>query len=98
VRILPLGNDKSRPDGVAIFYEVEDETLEAIKRNPEYYADLEFVQRCFKERGRNAHLYLLINDRDTREVIRNLRELMKEFKTVSWWTVEHKKFYIRGKI
>lgn len=98
MRILPLGKDKNKPDGVAIFYTINDDTLEIVRSNPNYYLNREIVNRCFAENGRNAHLYLLINNRDTREIIRNLRVLMNEFKTVSWWTVEHKKFYIRGKI
>lgn len=96
MKILPLG-DKNDPSGVAIFYEVEDDTLESIRSTPNYYLDRQFVQRCFAEKGKNAHLYLLINGGSLRDVVLNLRKLMNEYKTVSWWTVEHKKFYIRSK-
>ena len=96
MKILPLG-DKNDPSGVAIFYEIEDDTLETIRRCPDYYLDRTLVQRCFAEKGKNAHLYLLINGGELRDVVKNLRKLMNEYKTVSWWTVEHKKFYIRSK-
>jgi hypothetical protein len=94
MKILPLG-DKNDPSGVAIFYEVEDDTLKTIKRTPDYYMDREFVQRCFAEKGRNAHLYLLVNDRDLKEIQDKLAGLLKKYKTVSWWGVGHEKFYLR---
>lgn len=94
MKILPFG-DHNDPTGVALFFEVEDETLAAIKGNAHYYLDRVFVARCFNERGRNAHLYLLVNDRDLKESKRKIRELQKKYKTVSWWTVGHKKFYLR---
>jgi hypothetical protein len=96
MRILPLGKDLTDPSGVAIFYEVDDDTLEIIKERPHYYLNADFVQRCFSEKGRNAHLYLLINNGDVSGVINKCRKLMNEFKTVSWWSVGHKKFYLRG--
>ena len=101
MRILPLGyrdekiNDRSEPAGVALFFEVDDETLGEISVDPNYIFDRELVSRCFNGNGRNAHLYLLVNNRDVKEVIRNLMFLLNEYDSVSWWTVEHKKFYIR---
>jgi hypothetical protein len=97
MKILPLGENANDPTGVAIFYEVEDETMEIIKKSPDYCFDRKFVNRCFMEKGRNAHLYLLINNGNIKEIVRKLRGLMEQYKTVSWWTVEHKKFYIRSK-
>jgi hypothetical protein len=95
MKILPLG-DKNEPSGVAIFYEVGDDTLEIIKKNKDYYYDAEFVQRCFKDRGRNAHLYLLINNKNTKEIRSKIEKMRKEYKTVSWWGSEHSKFYLRN--
>ena len=96
MRILPLG-DRHEPDGVALFFEVDEATLDRISGDPEYYRDRALVDSCFKQRGRNAHLYLLVNNGDIKVVIRKLRFLMDQYDTVSWWTVEHRKFYIRRK-
>lgn len=101
MRILPLGykdgqiNDRSEPSGVALFFELDDETLEQISVDPHYIFDRELVSRCFRQEGRNAHLYLLINGGDVEEIITNLNCLLDKYDSVSWWTVEHRKFFIR---
>ena len=94
MRILPLG-DKNEPDGVAVFFEVDDTTIGQISVDKNYHLDREFVDSCLKQKGRNAHLYLLINSGNTKEIVRNLRRLTNEYETVSWWTVEHRKFFLR---
>jgi hypothetical protein len=102
MRILPLGykdgviNDRSEPAGVAMFFEVDDETLSIIESDPNYFYDQTLVDSCFRQKGRNAHLYLLVGTGDVRDVIKNLRWMMNEYDSVSWWTREHKKFYKRS--
>ncbi len=104
MRIIPLGyknatiDDRTEPEGVAIFFELEDDTLKEVSSCGDYFTRRELVERCFNDKGRNAHLYLLINGGDTKEVFKKLRWLLKEYDTVSWWSREHWKFFIkRGK-
>jgi hypothetical protein len=101
MRILPLGyketliNGKPEPNGVAMFFELDVETLEQVAVDPQYIFDRELVARCFSQTGRNAHLYLLVNAGSPEEIIENFNFLLKEYDSVSWWTVEHRKFFIR---
>ena len=101
MRILPLGNRGNKingmqePSGVALFFEVDDATLARIESNSEYFLDRELVNDCFSQTGRNAHLYLLVNGGELKEVVQNLKFLVNQYKSVSWWTVEHRKFFIR---
>lgn len=102
MRILPLGYKEGtticgrpEPEGAALFFEVDDSTLGEIRSDADYFLKRDLVDRCFSGCGRNAHLYLLINGGDTKEIFKKLRFLLEEYDSVSWWTREHRKFYIR---
>jgi len=93
VRIFTEGNSNDA-DGVALMYELSDENLEIVKNNSGYYTDREIVNRLMADTGRNAHFFLLVKKSKGKSFRAYVEELRKEYKTVSWWTVLHRKFFI----
>lgn len=96
MRIIPIG-DREEPDGVALLFEIDSLSLEIISKDPEYFSDRKFLDSCFKQKGNNAHFYLLVNNGNINGIIKRFYSLLKKYDSVSWWTVGHKKFYLRRK-
>lgn len=92
MRIFPMGS-RTEPDGVLIFYEVNDALLGVLENRPDYFMDEELLQACYKQKGRHAFLCLAINNGDIEEVRRVHALLLKEYDSINWWGRGHKKFY-----
>ncbi len=94
MRIFTEGNS-SNADGVALMYELSDENLELVKTNSEYYLDRKIVKELMADTGQNAHFFLLVKKSKGKSFRKYVEELKKEYKTVSWLTVLHKRFFIQ---
>jgi hypothetical protein len=95
MKIVPIGEDFANPDGMAVFFEVDNDTLKDISNDRNWYLDQAFVKKCELQKGNNAHFFLLVNTGSAKDVIATIRRLLVKYETVSWWTVEHTKFYLR---
>ena len=82
---------------LALFFEINDDDLEHIKKDKDYFKDESFIRRIDAERGNNAHLYSLNIRGGDKSIVWGIRELLKKYDSVSWWTVRHRKFFIRRK-
>ena len=101
MRILPLGQTGRKfcgveePGGAALMFELDDDTLAEVAVDRSYVMDRELVARCFAQRGRNAHFYLLYGCGGADNLRKYIDELLLDYHTVSWWTRLQKRFYIR---
>jgi hypothetical protein len=84
-------------DSVAIFFELTDEQLERVKNDKNYYQQKEILEEFNKSNGDNAHIFGLCNDGDFSLIYSNLKELLKTYKTVSWWDKDMNEFKINGR-
>lgn len=92
-----LGKDGYLP-GVALFFEVNDEQLHKIRLNSQYYLDKDFLNELLASKGDNAHIYGLYSDRNNRfiDIYKHFKQLLKDYKSVSWWDKKEKQFKIRS--
>jgi len=95
MRILTNDGDV---DGVALILTVGDEELQKISVDPRYCYDRDFVQHCFYMDGKHAHIFTLFNNGDTKRILRHLRDLIRQYDSVSWWDQGHKTFRIMRRI
>lgn len=95
MRIFPMGS-RTEPDGVLIFYEVNDALLGVLENRPDYFMDEELLQACYKQKGRHAFLCLAINNGDIEEVRRVHALLLKEYDSINWWGVAIRNFIRAG--
>ncbi len=85
-------------DSVALFFELNDEQLEKVRNNKDYYQSREVLESLNKSEGENAHFFGICNNNKNRAYLiqDNLKTLLKQYKTVSWWDKDMNKFYIIG--
>lgn len=88
-------------DGVGLLFELTDEQLKRVRMNPAYYTDPSFVNECYAAKGSNAHLFNLSVDsrfmdkvKAYQEIYKKFKQLLKEYKTVSWWDKKEETFKI----
>lgn len=93
MRIFTEGRSDNA-DGVALMYELSDENLEIVKMRSDYYLDRLLVKKLMADKGSNAHFFLLVKNVKGKSFRKYVEELRKEYKTVSWWTVLHRRFFI----
>jgi hypothetical protein len=80
-------------EGVALFCELTDEQLERVRIDKNYIFDMAFLKECNYARGDNALFYGLISNGGNQKIIyKHLKQLLKEYKTVSWWDRNREKF------
>ena len=72
-------------DSVGVFFELSDEQLEIIKKDRLYFYDKRLYEEFNKSKGENAHFYCVWNSGDSSVIYKNIKSLLKEYKTVSWW-------------
>jgi hypothetical protein len=87
-------------DGAAQFFELNDEQLDYIRNNSKYYLDADKVKEFINAKGDNAHFFGLFNNNksDAHLIYKNLKVLLKDYKTVSWWDKDMNEFKIRSEI
>lgn len=93
MRIFTEG-PSNNADGVALMYELSDENLEIVKTKSDYFLDRVLVKKLMADKGRNAHFFLLVKNSKGKSFRKYVDELRGEYKTVSWWTVLHRRFFI----
>ena len=81
-------------DGVALFFELSDEQLERVKQDKLYCMDAEFTKLCVKSKGDNAHIYHLCNSAEPLNIQDFIKDLLKQYKTVSWMDKDNDRFEI----
>ena len=84
-------------DSVALYFELTDEQLDRIRNENKYFNDHRFVQECLHSKGDNAHFYCLCNNGEQLNIRLYIKDLLKEYKTVSWWDKEMQEFKIIGR-
>lgn len=82
-------------DRGAIILEVDDDALKRIQNDADYYLDTKFMHKITDQHGHNVVVTFLNIDDDVRILRKRLKDLLRKYKTVSWWSREHKKFYTR---
>lgn len=80
---------------MAVFFEITDEQLERVKNNKDYYKDKEILEEFNLSKGNNAHFFGLSSVGDFNLIYSNITELLKTYKTVSWWNKEMNEFKIK---
>jgi hypothetical protein len=80
---------------LALFFEVSDEDLKRIESDAGYIRSVENVLRLQNGTGRNAHIYSLTIKEGAPSIRWWVKELLKKYDSVSWWTVKNRRFFIR---
>ena len=92
---MRLVTEQGYIDGVAMLFEVNDEQLEKIHSNPNYYFDQAFIDELKESKGDNAYVFTLCNNGNSDWIYKQLKAVVKEdYKTVSWWEKDLKEFKI----
>ena len=94
MRIFTEG-DHGNADGVALMYELSDENLEIVRTRSDYYLDRALIKKLMADTGPNAHFFLLVKKSKGKSFRTYVDEIKGDYKTVSWWTVLHRRFFIR---
>ncbi|MBM3245607.1 MAG: hypothetical protein FJZ15_07460 [Candidatus Omnitrophica bacterium] len=81
-------------DAVALFFEVTDEQLERIKNNKDYYLSRELLEEFNKSKGDNVHFFGASNSGEPLKIQDYFKELLKDYKSVSWWDKDMDTFQI----
>ena len=81
-------------DSVALFFELSDEQLENIRSIKEYPLSTLFFDELSISKGDNAHIYHLCNNGTLLNIQEYIKNLLKEYKSVSWWDREIRGFKI----
>lgn len=84
-------------DECAIITELTDAQFELVRENSNYYLDAELVQELNSGGGDIALITFLTIKDDTKKLLQGLHRLFKDYKSVCWWSREHKKFYVRNR-
>jgi len=74
---------------------VSDESLEAIKKDKSLLLKQDFLIELLKEDGDNLHIVRLDGNISPTVIMRYVKELRKEFKTVSWYNRDMSKLIRR---
>lgn len=72
-------------DGVALFFELFDWQIKLLSEDKKWLYDQDFIQLCFRSKGNHAHIYALYNGGDSKRILKQLRFLLKTYKTVSFY-------------
>ena len=80
-------------DNFAIYLEITDEQLNAIKENPGLVKDEKFMVECVKSKGDNIHI-IQITFEGRENMLRGSNGFFRGYKSVSW--VHNNKFFNRG--
>ena len=93
-----LGKDGYIP-GVALFFELTDEQLDRVSKDKDFIFKPELLKECMESKGDNCHLFGLYSDENNRtiEIWKHLKQLLVDYKTVSWWDRDMKEFKITKK-
>ena len=82
-------------DAVALFFELSDEQLDSISKNPDYYLSKGLLEEYNKSKGDNAHFFGISSALgDFSLIYKYLKKLLKEYKSVSWWDKNIEEFKI----
>jgi len=81
-------------DGAALMFEITDSQLNRIKGQKDYYLDQSFMDEAKNSKGDNAHIIMLFNNGSPTWIYKNIKTLLTNYKTVSWWDKEQKQFKI----
>ena len=82
--------------GFALYFTLTDKTLSMIKDRKIDITKPEGVNLCFKEKGSNLHIFLVVAD-GAKTILKGLRGIIssKNFKTISWFSPDMNDFFIR---
>ena len=81
--------------GMALYFKLDDETLDKVKSREMDLIIPENVNFCRSEDGPNIHFFLVVAD-GFKTIMQGLRPFIKNVKTVSWFSPDMNKFFIRG--
>jgi len=81
-------------DMVGVFLELDDEQLEDVKTNKNYYQNISLMKDYTQSKGDNAHFVGMFNNNGAILIHKNLDLLFKDYKSVSWWDKEEESFKI----
>ena len=82
-------------DAVALFFELSDEQLEYISKDQNYYHSRKLLEEFNNAKGDNAHFFGITNtSAEPLKIESYYKELLKVYKSISWWDRENKEFKI----
>jgi hypothetical protein len=76
----------------ALLYEIDNDTLELIRSDKDYFSNPDKVKILTTSNGNNALIIMLQCRQGVGIILRRLRDLLKEYESVSWYNREHKQF------
>lgn len=82
---------------LVMFLELNDEDLEFVKNNKNFFADEKFIDRVYNEEGKNAVVYGLVIKNGAEPIAMLIDKVLLSHNSVSWWDREHGKFFTRMK-
>lgn len=82
---------------VGVFFELDDEQLQVVMLNKDYYMSRELLEEFNKSTGNNAHFFGLCNNGSKDIIYKNIKALLEKYKTVSWWDKDMNEFKLTGR-
>jgi hypothetical protein len=86
----------AEPDGLCLYLEVTDEQLARIRSDAFYYRDEVFLQELENTKGENCHVVGIYGNGVFSKILYHHRELLKKYKSVTWWNKNKNKFKERS--
>jgi hypothetical protein len=81
-------------NAVGVFFELTDAQLEIVKNNKNYYLNKKLLEEFNRAKGDNAHFCGACNNGERSLIYRNMKIVLKDYKTVSWWDKDMTEFKI----
>jgi len=78
---------------LAIYFAVDDKTIDMIKDKKLDLSKPENTNYCFKQEGDNIHFIMVISN-NIKHILTEVRKVMKTAKTVSWFSPDMTRFFI----
>jgi len=78
---------------MALFFELTDKQYERIMTDKSWITDVDFVLECERSKGDNAHFFKFYGQGSIKIILDNIRWLLEDYKTVSWWNKKMTRFY-----
>lgn len=94
---MKVFNKDGMIEDFALLLEVDDEQFKEVKARGNYYHNHEFMREVETTPGNHIVITYLNINKGMRLILERIKELLKEYDSVSWWDRGHNKFYTRRK-
>jgi hypothetical protein len=91
VKIL---TDQGYVEAVGVFFELDDEQLDLVRNDKDYYLNKKLIKEFNESKGDNVHFVGLCNNGEGSLIYTNMKRLLNDYKSVSWWDKDMLEFKI----